>query len=537
MKLTHGAYILARFSTDRQEADSIEVQVSRCREWCERQRLPVLDVFADEAVSGMKETRPQFDRMMRLLSEGGADTVVIYDQSRMFRKMTAWFTLRERLERLGVRVVSVTQPMIGGDLRDPATFMSEGGMALMNQMWVLQTRQKVCEKMRWMAEQGKYTGGVPPLGYVVIDGKIEVCEPEAETVRIIFGDYAAGRSYREIIQRLNAEGRRTKSGGTFGSNSLHDLLKNEKYIGVLTYGRTQKRPDGSRNSHAVASTVMRMEDMIPAIVDRETWGIVQEKLMANKRKQAGRPVRVREYPLKGKVFCGECKASMSVTCSQGGYYYYACSEKKRKKTCDNMPIKVDDLERMIAEAIKNMLGNPENVDGLICILREERGKIQEQTAMRMKALFDRQAEIKKQLDAAMSAVLAGMHSQSLIDTVHALEAEQAQNDREMTTLHNQAQGTTIPEDRLRELLKVAANDIPALLSVVVRVEVGKDRIRVWTLLDAKPDGTFDFNTDWDDPEIGLIIIPGVAPPVPNKQRPHPGVLLISCLWGLEPEGS
>lgn len=515
MKLTHGAYILARFSTDRQEADSIEVQVSKCREWCERQRLPVLDVFADEAVSGMKETRPQFDRMMRLLSEGGADTVVIYDQSRMFRKMTAWFTLRERLERLGVRVVSVTQPMIGGDLRDPATFMSEGGMALMNQMWVLQTRQKVCEKMRWMAEQGKYTGGVPPLGYVVIDGRIEVCEPEAETVRIIFGDYAAGRSYREIIQRLNAEGRRTKSGGTFGSNSLHDLLKNEKYIGVLTYGRTQKRPDGSRNSHAVASTVMRMEDMIPAIVDRETWDTVQEKLMANKRKQAGRPVRVREYPLKGKVFCGECKASMSVTCSQGGYYYYACSEKKRKKTCDNMPIKVDDLERMIAEAIKNMLGNPENVDGLICILREERGKIQEQTAIRMKALFDRQAEIKKQLDAAMSAVLAGMHSQSLIDTVHALEAEQSQNDREMTTLHNQAQGTTIPEDRLRELLKVAANDITALLSVVVRVEVGKDRIRVWTLLDAKPDGTFDFNTDWDDPEIGLIIIPGVAPPVPR----------------------
>ena len=24
------------------------------------------------------------------------------------------------------------------------------------------------------------------------------------------------------------------------------------------------------------------------------------------------------------------------------------------------------------------------------------------------------------------------------------------------------------------------------------------------------------------------------PPVPNKQRPHPGVLLISCLWGSNP---
>ena len=65
MKLTHGAYILARFSTDNQEVDSIDVQVQKCREWCEREHLPVLDVFADEATSGMKDTRPEYSRMMR----------------------------------------------------------------------------------------------------------------------------------------------------------------------------------------------------------------------------------------------------------------------------------------------------------------------------------------------------------------------------------------------------------------------------------------------------------------------------------------
>ena len=44
MRLTHGAYILARFSTDNQEVDSIDVQVQKCREWCAREHLPVLDV-------------------------------------------------------------------------------------------------------------------------------------------------------------------------------------------------------------------------------------------------------------------------------------------------------------------------------------------------------------------------------------------------------------------------------------------------------------------------------------------------------------
>lgn len=39
----------------------------------------------------MKDTRPQYELMMHHLRQDMADTVIIYDQSRMFRKMTAWF--------------------------------------------------------------------------------------------------------------------------------------------------------------------------------------------------------------------------------------------------------------------------------------------------------------------------------------------------------------------------------------------------------------------------------------------------------------
>ena len=160
----HGAYILARYSTDRQNPDSIEVQVQKCTDWCQKEGLPILGIYADYAVSGMKDTRPQQSRMMDDLRMGGADTVVIYDQSRMFRKMTAWFEFRAELETMGATVISVTQPQIGGDLRDPTNFLTEGSMALFNQIWALQTRQKVIAKMEFMARQGLHTGGVPPLG-------------------------------------------------------------------------------------------------------------------------------------------------------------------------------------------------------------------------------------------------------------------------------------------------------------------------------------------------------------------------------------
>ena len=309
--MKHGAFILARYSTDRQNEDTIEVQVERCSAWCGEQGLPVLEIFADLAVSGMKDTRPQYNRMMEALRAGGADTVVIYDQSRMFRKMTAWFDFRDQLEIMGVRVVSVTQPTIGGDLRDPSNFLVEGSMALFNQMWVLQTRQKVTEKMYHMAARGQHTGGTPPLGYRVEDGALAVEESEAEIVRDVFRWYADGMSYGKIIAELNRQGRRTKTGAAFGSNSLHDLLKNEKYIGTLVYGKTRKRPDGKRNTHgAEGADVIRVENGCPAIVDRETFDRVRERMKQN-QKRGGRPV-AHEQPLKGKVFCGECGKAMTV---------------------------------------------------------------------------------------------------------------------------------------------------------------------------------------------------------------------------------
>lgn len=69
----------------------------------------------------MKQHRPEYDRMMAAYqAKAGADVVVIYDQSRMFRDMVEWFNFRRQLQALGARVVSVTQPLVGGDLLDPS---------------------------------------------------------------------------------------------------------------------------------------------------------------------------------------------------------------------------------------------------------------------------------------------------------------------------------------------------------------------------------------------------------------------------------
>ena len=517
VKLIHGAYILARYSTDHQKEDSIEVQVDRCRAWCREHSLPVLDVFADAAISGMKDTRPEYARMMAQLRAGGADTVVVYDQSRMFRKMSAWFSFRAEIDRIGARVVSITQPMIGGDLRDPSNFMGEGITAIFSQSWALQTRQKVVEKMRFMAENGQHTGGKPPLGYQVVDGRLDICEAEAETVRWIFGSYADGESYRNIIHELNAAGKKTKFGNVFGRNSLHDMLRNEKYIGVLRYGRVAQDPDGRRNNHRDDANMIRIEGGIPAIIDRETWEKVQRRMDLNKKEQAGRPATVREYPLKGKIFCAECGSAMTITtgASHGRkYLYYSCAGKKRRGQCDNTAIRADKLERSVADTVRAILGDPSNVEGLLSVIREERSTLQQGIAVRLDPLVARRAEVGAELERGVAAVLHGLNSPTLSARIEELEEERARLDHDIQQLNAAAHGSELSDDDLRATLARIVNTPEgdaALLSIVARVEVGKEEITVWTLFDADPHGHLNFSRSG-----GIVInIPGVGSPPPT----------------------
>lgn len=490
MARPHGAFILARYSTDNQNADSIEVQVSKCSDWCNAQSLPILGIYADYAVSGMKDTRPQYEAMMQALRADQADTVVIYDQSRMFRLLTAWFEFRRELESMDVRVVSVTQPLVGGDLRDPANFMNEGVTALFNQMWALQTRQKVVEKMRHMARNGEHTGGQPPLGYRIEDKRLVPDDQEAPVVRRIFAEYAAGRTYSQIIDALNRDGLTTKRGKPFGKNSLHDLLHNEKYIGVQIYGKALHREDGSRNTHAQSPDMIRIENAHTPLVARETFDRVQARMEQNKGTGGGRPAQKRDYPLRGKVFCGDCGAPLIVNTCARVYDYYKCNERKRTRQCQNKPIRVDELERICADLVRQTLGQPAATDRLLAELRAAAADIQTGATARLSVIVEKQREIAKQLDNALEAVLSGLNSPALKSRIHALEAQQLALNQEAKALRRSVDTTTLPENQIRHILGTIlaspTDGNAALLSVITRVEVSSTHITVYTVIDGDP---------------------------------------------------
>ena len=74
-----------------------------------------------------------------------------------------------------------------------------------------------------------------PFGYRVENKRVYINEEEAEIVRSIFQQYAQGVLGRELIAQLQEKGI-TNHGRPFALNTLYNMLRMKKYIGIFEYG-------------------------------------------------------------------------------------------------------------------------------------------------------------------------------------------------------------------------------------------------------------------------------------------------------------
>ncbi len=126
------------------------------------------------------------------------------------------------------------------------------------------------------------------MGYDLDERKYyKINEFEAQAVKLIFQLFLEGKTYGEIISKLNTSGYRTKCNRLFSRNSLYEILRNEKYKGILVYNKTQSRDEitGKRSGHRYKSDeeVIGVDGIIPQIVSPEDWDDVQ--LILNSRKK------------------------------------------------------------------------------------------------------------------------------------------------------------------------------------------------------------------------------------------------------------
>lgn len=343
----------ARYSTDNQTENSIAYQMNAIQKYCNENKITICAFFADEAKSGTNEDREGFQNMVLAASRKDFDAVVIYDITRGSRDVADWFNFRKDMLRLGIQVISATQHL--GDIMNPSDFLTELISVGLGQHAVLDTRKKSIAGVAERAKQGVFLGGVAPLGYDIVKGQYVINESEAAAVRTIFKMYSDGIGYSRILEAVrNVRGKR---GQPLGKNSIPSILSNERYIGIYTWNKRKmklmrKWAGGKPNPECV-----RIENVIPPIIDRELWERVQSRLNSNRRNGTNKAKQ--EYLLTGLIECAGCGAAYVGHCSTNakGYKtrYYVCGNKYRTRMCKAKNINADSIETFVVQHLKAYL--------------------------------------------------------------------------------------------------------------------------------------------------------------------------------------
>ncbi len=395
------AAVYARYSSDNQREESIVAQLRACREFCKRKNYSIIKEYADEAYTGTNDNRPQFQQMLADAEAGLFEVIVAHKLDRIGRNAYDFYKNSHRLQEAGVQMEFAAQEIPN----TPEGSMMKAVMAGMSEWYSQNLSREVKKGKRENILTGKAAGGIPLYGYDVgPDKKFVINDAEAAAVRKMFEMYAAGQSYREILEWLNGHGYKTKRGAPFGGNSLYDMLHNRRYIG-WSIGGKHRRTGKPRNSHAPDDDgVIIAKGVCPAIVTEELFERVQKRMEANKHRNGGRQKAKVPYLLSGYVYCDVCGGAMSggATTNTKGVRtrYYRCNTSTRqgKVVCANRSINADDLEKAVLDTIRGVLYDEGVLDTLVEKVQVEYAELQKSEEESVAVMKEARDKARKSLD-------------------------------------------------------------------------------------------------------------------------------------------
>ena len=478
--MVYRAAIYARFSSDNQRDESIDAQVRLCKEYIQRCGYALVKIYADEALSGRTDQRPQFQQMLTDAKAGLFDVVVTDKVDRFARdKCDSAVHKRYLRKKCGVRVEYASQRID----ETPEGMMLESVLESLAEYYSMNLARETMKGLTENALRGWHTGGIPPFGLKVVtkivDGKevktYDIEPDQAGVVRRIFEIYDAGGTYGDI-QAATKEDMIRLRGRPLSKNSIHDILRNEKYTGTFVYQKGTKK----EHRHTRAD-IIRVPNAFPAIVPRELWERVQARMDERKLNPGERTQNKakRIFLLTGIIYCGKCGAAMVGNGGRGRtkkrYSYYACNARQRSKECDLKTIRADLVEQMVLDDIQREIFSPEGKSRLRekfkAYLAERPKKIKEQIEHIKREI----AGLDRKINNIITAVEDGRGSPALLERLSLYE-ERRESLRSELHNYEAKEETSVSLEEVEMLLQKAENEMqeksnPQKLKQLIRLFV------------------------------------------------------------------
>ncbi len=339
----------ARVSTDSEvQEDSLLNQTNHYKTLIQsKKEWEFAGVYSDQGISGFKEKRPGFQKMIADARAGKIDLILVKSISRFARNTETVLKFSRELKAKGVGIFF--------ELQNINTLSSEGELMLTILAAFAQAESEsnsgnVKTAIRQKFKQGKPVSSVAyTFGFAKNENdEIVIKEDQAEIVRLIFDIAEKGVWPSRIADYLNEHRIHGIIGEKWSASSVRNILKQEAYVGdrllQKTYTNSQRRV---RKNKGMLDQ-WYIEDAHPAIISREQWNKVQDilKERAEKLKDSTPLVTERQstastYPLSGKLYCPYCGNKLYHR--RDGYSRYerwSCGTmiKKTKRACQGVSI-------------------------------------------------------------------------------------------------------------------------------------------------------------------------------------------------------
>jgi DNA invertase Pin-like site-specific DNA recombinase len=365
------AAFYGRVSSNLQKVEeSIEQQREQCYRWAEQNGYRIVEEFIDQAVSGTREDRPEFNEMVaKALSNGMPfDAIIVWNSARMARNTIYAMVTKKQLDDHGVKFHMLNVPIDEDD--EEVAALVYPMIHAMDEVHSIRTGNEVRRAQRARAEKGDWGGSNPPLGYKVQKetkngrtSRILVIDPEwAWLVKRMYEDYDSGIAVNRLRIQWDSEGIRTPKGKFWANTTITNILKSEVNKGTLVRGlKSNKRKK---------LDPVRFEEAFDPIVSKELWDRIQQK-MADRAPHKPRET-VRNHPLTGLLRCAKCGGRMDPDGKSPEKSYYYCINRRKPEPyrCDARGIPMAQAERKAIEGVTSIL-TPEHIEELIATLESE----------------------------------------------------------------------------------------------------------------------------------------------------------------------
>lgn len=287
-------------------------------------------VYADEAKTGTKASRENFQRLLADCRDGKIDRILTKSISRFARNtVTLLETVRE-LKGLGISVYfeeqNIDTETTGGELvlSFLASFAQEETLSTSeNQKW----------RVRRNFENGMPWNGTM-LGYRYDRGTLIAVPGEAQVVKLIFDSYLCGMGGIAIAKLLNAKGIPSRFGNIWSESSVMRVLNNYAYTGNLLLQKTYRQCHITKRRRVNEGEfpMYHVQNAHEPIIPLEQFNAVQEEIKRRAAKYTNPGDSKNRYPFTGRITCACCGKHYRRKLTAGGPVWICSTFNTRGKS-------------------------------------------------------------------------------------------------------------------------------------------------------------------------------------------------------------